>query len=302
MPTNDPKPSKNQRRDDAREKARLLRIEQERKAKRTRLAVIAFGAVIVVALAGVVGFIVKTNNDKAEQYSSVAYGGGGDDVVPPKVTDVAAPSTATGAFIPVSKAGTGAAGEGDTTVSLYFDTQCPVCAQFDAINGADLDALAKEDGITVKYFPVSFLDRLSSGTFYSTRAANAASIVADKDPEHFTPFLTALYTDQPAENSDGLTDEEIAAIATRVGVPATVSDTFTDTVSGAYKVTGSDAERSGTWRTFAPWIAANTQEMADVLGADKVSTPTILIDDKEFTGSWQNPGELKAAVEAAAAK
>ncbi|RHA44593.1 DsbA family protein, partial [Cellulomonas rhizosphaerae] len=210
MPTNDPKLTKNQRRDDAREKARLLRIEQERKAKRTRIAVIAFGAVIVVALAGVVGFIVKTNNDKAEQYSSVAYGGGGDDVVPPKVADVAAPSTATGSHIPVSKAGTGVAGDGDTTVSLYFDTQCPVCAQFDSINGADLDALAKEDGITVKYFPVSFLDRLSSGTFYSSRAANAASIVADKDPEHFTPFLTALYTDQPAENSDGLPDEKIA--------------------------------------------------------------------------------------------
>ncbi|ROS25838.1 thioredoxin domain-containing protein [Cellulomonas sp. PhB150] len=300
MPTNDPKPSKNQRRDEAREKARLLRIEQERKAKRTRIAVIAFGAVIVVALAGVVGFIVKTNNDKAEQYGNVAYGGGGSDVVPPALADVTAPSTATGAFIPVSKAGVGEAGDGDTTVSVYFDTQCPICQQFDAINGADLDALAKEDGITVKYFPVSFLDSVSSGTYYSSRAANAVSIVADKDPEHFTPFLTALYADQPAENSDGLPDEKIAEIATSAGVPTSVSDTFTDTVTGTYKVNGSDAEKSGTWRTFSPWIAANTEEMKTVIG--KVSTPTILIDDKEFAGSWQNPGELKAAVEAAAAK
>ncbi|RHA41977.1 disulfide bond formation protein DsbA, partial [Cellulomonas rhizosphaerae] len=91
-------------------------------------------------------------------------------------------------------------------------------------------------------------------------------------------------------------------IATSVGVPTTVSDTFTDTVSGTYKVTGSDAEKTGTWRTFTPWIAANTEEMATVLGGqDKVSTPTILVDDKPFAGNWQNPGELKKAVEAAAA-
>jgi len=299
MPTNDPKPSKNQRRDEAREKARLLRIEQERKAKRTRIAVIAFGAVIVVALAGVVGFIVKSNNDKAQQYANVAYGGSSSNVVAPAVADVDAPSTATDSFIPVSAAGVGTAGDGDTTVSLYFDLQCPICAQFEAINGEDMAALAAEDGITVKYFPVSFLDSASNGTYYSSRASNAASIVADKDPEHFTAFLTALYADQPEENSDGLPDEKIAEIATTVGVPTAVSDTFTDTVTGTYKVNGSDEERTGTWRTFSPWIKANTGAMDTLFGS--ISTPTILIDDVAWTGSWSNPGELKSAVEAAAA-
>ncbi|MDM7830487.1 DsbA family protein [Cellulomonas edaphi] len=297
MPTNDPRPSKNQRRDEAREKARLMRIEQERKAKRTRLLVIAFGVVVVLALGTAVAFILKSNADKADQYGQVAYGGGADNVVPP--TDPEAPSTADGAFIPVSKAGVGTAGDGDTTLSVYFDLQCPVCQQFDAVNGADLDALAAEDGITVKYFPVQFLDSMSNGTYYSSRAANAASIVADKDPEHFTAFLTALYSNQPAENTDGLPDPDIAAIATEAGVPTAVSDTFTDTVDGTYKVNGSDEEKSGTWRTFSPWITSNTATMQSVIG--KVSTPTILIDDKAYEGSWQTPGELKTAVEAAAA-
>ncbi|MEN0127988.1 MAG: thioredoxin domain-containing protein [Brevundimonas sp.] len=298
MPTNDPRQSKSQKRDEAREKARLMRIEQERKAKRTRIAIIVFASVVVVALGTAVGFILKSNADKAEQYSSVAFGGGGADVVAP--TDATAPSSANGGvFIPISKAGVGKAGEGDTTLSIYFDLQCPVCANFDAVNSADLDALAKEDGITIKYFPISFLDSMSNGTFYSTRATNAASIVADKDAEHFSPFITALYAQQPAEHSDGLTDEQIATIATGVGVPADVADTFTDTVDGTYKVQGSDEERSGTWRTFAPWIDSNTAAFGELF--PKGGTPTILIDDKAFTGNWQNPGELKKAVEAAAA-
>ncbi|MBD8059456.1 thioredoxin domain-containing protein [Cellulomonas sp. JH27-2] len=297
MPTNDPKPSKNQRRDEAREKARQLRIAQERKAKRTRIAVIVVGAVALVALGLVVAFIMKQNSDKAEQYANVAYGGGGSDVVAPATADVTAPSTADGNFIPVSKDGVGkAAAGGSATLSIYFDLQCPICAQFDSINGADLDALAKEDGITVKYFPVSFLDSASNGTHYSNRAANAASIVADKDPEHFSPFITKLYEQQPAENTDGLTDEKIAEIATEAGVPSSVSDTFTDTVDGTYKVEGSDAEKKGTWRTFAPWIAANTG-LTDKI--DKFGTPYVLINDTKFE-NWSTPGALKTAVEAAA--
>jgi len=297
MPTNDPKPSKNQRRDEAREKARQLRIAQERKAKRTRIAVIVVGAVALVALGLVVAFIVKQNSDKAEQYANVAYGGGGSDVVAPATADVTAPSTADGNFIPVSKDGVGKAAAGGTTVSLYFDLQCPVCAQFDSINGADLDALSKEDGITVQYFPVSFLDSASNGTHYSNRAANAASIVADKDSANLIPFITKLYEQQPAENTDGLTDEKIAEIATEAGVPTSVSDTFTDTVDGTYKVQGSDTEKKGTWRTFAPWIAANT----DAWGTKfpKGGTPTVLIGDTQFE-NWSTPGALKTAVEAAA--
>jgi protein-disulfide isomerase len=174
-----------------------------------------------------------------------------------------------------------------------------VCAQFDSINGADLDTLAATDGITVKYFPVSFLDSMSSGTYYSSRATNALATVADKDPEHFSPFIQALYAQQPAEQSDGLPDSEIAEIANSVGVPAAVSDTFTDTVDGTYKVDGSDEEKSGTWRVFSPWVTANTAAMGELF--PKPGTPTILIDDKAFTGNWQVPGELKKAVDAAAA-
>ncbi|WP_029290732.1 thioredoxin domain-containing protein [Cellulomonas sp. HZM] len=296
MPTNDPRPTKAQRRDDAREKARQMRIEQERKAKRTRIVAISALAVALVALVGVGAYIFKQDADNKATYANVMFAGGSSDAVIPALADTKAPSTASGAYIPVSKDGVGKAAASGVTLSIYYDLQCPICAQFDSINAADLDALAAEDGVTIKYFPVSFLDQQSLGTHYSMRAANAAAIVADKDSANYPKFLTALFAQQPAENTNGLTDDKIAEIAQGVGVPSSVTDTFTDTVDGTYKLTGSDTEQKGTWRTYAPWMESTTNEMQTVIG--KVSTPTVLIDDKAFTG-WQTPGALKAAVEAA---
>lgn len=304
MPTNDPRPTKNQRRDDARAKALELRKEQERKARRNRLIAIGGLAVAVIALGAVVFTILRNAAEAEAQYGNVAYGGGGDDVVAPALDAVTLPATANDlGGIPVSDEGVGTEGDGDTVVTIYFDFMCPYCGMFDAANSEDLEALAAEDGVTVDYRPISFLDAQSNGTFYSTRTANAAGIVADQAPEQFTAFVTALYENQPEEGSEGLTDEEIADIATGVGVPDAVTATFTDTVDGTFQAGESQEEKSGTWRTFAPWAAAATNQMQIDLG--RIGTPTVLIDGEEWPGEGGDAGQLyqtgplKAAVEAA---
>ena len=43
-----------------------------------------------------------------------------------------------------------------------------------------------------------------------------------------------MYKDQPAEGTSGRSDAEIADIAKKVGVPAEVAATFTDTVDGTF--------------------------------------------------------------------
>jgi protein-disulfide isomerase len=88
-----------------------------------------------------------------------------------------------------------------------------------------------------------------------------------------------LYANQPREGTEGLSDAQIADIATQVGVPADVADTFTE----------------GTYRD---WVAQNTQDAFET-GVD--STPTVKVNGVEFTGNWAAPGELAKAVEAAAA-
>ena len=187
---------------------------------------------------------------------------------------------------------------------MYFDLQCPACQQFDSVNSADLDTLSKEPGVTVVFQPLNFLDRSSLGTFYSTRAANALMIVADQDPTHFMPLITAFYKDQPAENTKGLTDAKIADIAKGVGVPDSVTAHFTDTVSGTYQ--SGSATKNGTWRTFAPFLAAATQHANDTLGG--IATPSVFIDGKQVgkqgdqdAGFYFTPGQLLSRVNAAKA-
>ena len=299
MPTNDPRPTKAVRRDEARAKAAQMRKEQERKAKRNRILAISGLVVAVLALGGVAYSIIQQNKANEAANSDVTYGQGAENVVAPALDDVTAPAPANdNGGIPVSGNGgddVGTVGEGDVDLTIYFDYMCPYCGQFDEINAADLDAMLEEGDVTITYHPVSILDHLSAGSSYSTRAVNATAIVADKSPEHFTDFVTAMYKDQPAEGTSGRSDAEIAQIAEDLGVPSEVTATFTDTVDGTFATQDEDSVE-GTWRIFAPWSAATTNQA----GTDrpKFSTPTVLINGEPFS-EWQTPGALKQAVDAA---
>ncbi|KQY23180.1 disulfide bond formation protein DsbA [Cellulomonas sp. Root485] len=299
MPTNDPRPTKAVRRDEARAKAAQMRKEQERKARRNRILAISGLVVAVVALVAVVFSILNQNKANEAANSNVTYGQGAENVVAPALDDVTAPAPANDkGGIPVSGSGgddVGTAGDGDVDLTIYFDYMCPYCGQFDETNAGDLDAMLEEGGVTITYHPVSILDHLSAGSSYSTRTVNATAIVADKSPEHFTDFVTALYKDQPEEGTSGRSDAEIAQIAEDLGVPAEVTATFTDTVDGTF-ATQDEESVEGTWRIFAPWSAATTAQA----GTDRpeFSTPTVLINGEPFQ-DWQTPGALKQAVDAA---
>ncbi len=313
MPSNDPRPTKAQRQADARARAAEIRKQQQAAAKRNRILAIGGLALAAVVLIGAFTWVFVSNAQNKERYASVAYGGGAEGVVAPAIADVLKPSIANDqGGIPVSDEGVGVAGDGDTVLSIYFDLQCPGCRSFDDVNAADLKALASEPGITVMYQPLAFLDRYSQGTFYSSRAANALMSVADKDPDHFQDFITALYAKQPEENTPGITDDEIASIAEGVGVPQDVIDEFTTTVDGSYQVADADGnttDSTGSWRQFAPFMAAATAEAGNAL--PNLSTPTLLLDGEMISGldangqsvqkvQWNQPGALAAYVRAAA--
>ena len=127
-----------------------MRVEQERKARRSKIIAISVFGVVILALIGVGVFLFMQDKANEEAYGTVAYGAQAEGVEPPAIADVQAPSTADDAGgIPVSNDGVGSAGDGDSVVTIYFDFMCPICAQFEATNAADLDALAAEDGVTV---------------------------------------------------------------------------------------------------------------------------------------------------------
>ncbi|MFI2753152.1 DsbA family protein [Cellulomonas sp. P22] len=284
MPTNDPRPTKAQRRDDARVQALKLREEQKKREKRNRfIAIGGLGAALAVLIFVVV--TILSHASPTTSASDAAYTG--DEQT---LADVKTPSTAQeNGGIPVAASGdAGSTAENGTVVDVYLDYMCPVCGQFEDGNGAQLAALRDEGDVTVVYHPISILDRLSNGTEYSTRAANAAAAVADLAPEKFVAFSDALFANQPEENTDGLSDEQIADIAKEVGVPDDVVAVFTET------------DGDNPWRVYAPYVSALTLQADEDL--DKVQTPTILINGTPLdtkTYNWTIDGKLTEAVRAA---
>lgn len=258
MPTsNTPRATKAERREAAREEARRLKEEQAKREKRNRIILI--GTLVgVLALIVVAAVVIIGQSQKSA------------------LEDVASPAGANEAGgIVVGADGVGSANDGAPAVQVYSDFMCPYCGQFELTNGAMLDELAAGGEATVVYHPVAFLDRFSNGTNYSTRAAQAVAVVADQAPEQFTAFYRALFENQPAENTPGLSDDEIAAIAVGVGVPQEVADSFVD-------------------GTFTDWVAAASNQATEDL--EQPATPTIIIDGEVYTGDWRNTDDLRAAI------
>lgn len=112
-------------------------------------------------------------------------------------------------------------GDGPDTVSTWVDFMCPYCGQFEQTEGETITELVEDGSITLELHPVAILDRLSQGTQFSSRSASAMYAVAEADPANAYAFLTAMYENQPAEQSQGLTDEEMVQIAKDAGVNVT---------------------------------------------------------------------------------
>jgi protein-disulfide isomerase len=227
-----------------------------RKGTGVRVAWWAAVGVIAVLLVAIAAVASRSGADDA------AGGGAGAGVAPA--------NTAASGWVGL--------GDGPVTVGIYFDYLCPACGAFEEANGADLDRMLKAGEISVELRPMSFLDRLSAGTAYSTRAANALATVVDADLDSAWEFHRALYRHQPAEGEPGLTDEEIAAIAVQAGASSAVADRLTE-------------------GRFEDWVASRT-EQAFAEGVE--GTPTITIDGEVFTGDPYATGSVAAAVARAA--
>ncbi|SEJ38436.1 DsbA family protein [Demequina mangrovi] len=207
--------SKNTKAPDARAAAKAQAQAQVRAQERRTMLMIVAGSVVGLALfAGLIFFIV--NQSKVPEL-------GTEGATEPASAD------ATGG-IPV---GTGGVAGADvptdvTRVDIYLDFMCPICNVFEQTNADDLDEMREAGDIAVYYHPISILDRYSNGTSFSTRSAGAAGVVAHLAPEHFLDFSAAMFANQPEENSDGLSDDEIEQIALSVGVPEDVAASLDD--------------------------------------------------------------------------
>jgi len=247
-----------------------LRTEKLRQAKQTavvrrsrrRRIFVSVGAMVIAGLMAAITF-------------AIVRAAGSERTLPAESGAIVAPQHLTRAgAIPVGSV------DAPVTVEIYYDYMCPACGAFERANGAELDRLVADRLARIELRPMAFLDDQSSGTEYSTRSAKALAAIADATPDRVWDFHTALYERQPAEGSQGLSDEQIAGIAADAGVPAEVVDRFTDD-------------------TFRPWVASMTQEAFD---SGVQGTPTVKIDGEVFEGNAYAVGPLTEAIKSAADK
>jgi protein-disulfide isomerase len=257
--------TKNQRREAAREKARELRDLQRKKEKRNRLFLQGGIAVAVIAVAAIVTLVLVNSVTPPAagplnmQSDGIIIGKDLKAVRTPAIPAKGKPV----ATVRDKKSNV-------VSIRIYLDYFCPVCNAFETANKSQITGWLKTGAATIEIHPISFLDRSSLGTRYSSRAANAGGCVANYAPDDYWAFTEEMYVKQPTEGTVGLTNAQIIDIAK------------TAKVSNLSKV--SDCIKS---EKFKAWVTSATARaeagpLPDSSVKTVTGTPTVIVDGVEY--------------------
>ncbi len=278
----EPRPSKNQRRESAREKARELRVQQKKKDRRNKVLLQGGIAVAVVAVVAVIALVV-VNSFRPDGPGPQNMASDGI-LIGEGLVAVPTPALAAGA--------TPVASQPDDTgsvanIRIWVDYLCPYCGDFERTNGAQIEGWVQSGAATLEVFPLATQTSKSAGTKYSLRAANAAGCVANYAPNDFFAFNTAMFADQPQENTPALNNSEIKERIKDAGVSSLT-----------------EINKCVDDEQFKPWVLDATDraltgplpntELPKITG-----TPTVLVNGKQYVGSLEDPKEFAAFVQQA---
>ncbi len=262
------KPTRSEQREAAREKAKALRNETQKKAKRNKLL---FQVAVVLVALGIVGGVAAVIAIESANKAAAPV----VDEVPANLTELGGIKMGIGlqAFTdqktPTPEAGL----DGVPEIVIYVDYQCPICQAFDVPNEAQMRSWVDTGAATLEIRPISFLDRASLNE-YSSRATNAAMCVANFTPDSYFDFHSSLMLNQPEEGTEGPDDNQLFAWAEEAG-------------AGSEEVKGCIQAKS-----FGDYIAQHTQTVLSEpqQGVTVTGTPTILVNGNQYT--WTTGEEL----------
>jgi protein-disulfide isomerase len=265
--SSNPKPTRSQQRDAAREKARELRAQSAKKEKRSRIVLqVSVVGVALAIIGGVAGVIWYEASNRAE--APVV------EETPLNLSDLGGLKVGVGlqAFTAQNTPTPDSGGESPEIV-VYVDYQCPICQAFDVPNAAQMRSWVDTGAATVEIRPISFLDRASLNE-YSSRAANAAFCVANFEPDSFFDLHSLLMENQPMEGQEGHDDNKLFDFANQAGAG-------TEEVKGCIQA-----------KSFADYIQKHTEFVLSnpQAGVTVTGTPTILVNGKQYT--WNTGDEL----------
>ncbi|WP_029088208.1 DsbA family protein [Brevibacterium album] len=281
------KSSSEERRSAAREQARQIAEAQAKREKTVKVIVYSSIAVVVAAVLVVVGALVWNSTRPTASPQNLASGAfalasDGDGLM--AVAPEAAAEEVEASGLPgVEESQTPADAP---RVKVYLDFQCPGCAAFEDANAQTVNRLAEEGSIILEYEPVAILDRFSMGNEYSTRSANMVTCLADSGQAAVLPeVFAALFAQQPAEGTEGMSDEDLMGIAEEAG--ADMGAEVSEAAGEGLTVTECTTEVA-----FEKYVAAETQTALNDEGLQ--GTPYITIDGEPYEGDWGNPEAFAA--------
>ena len=275
------------RREAVREKAQQVRAQQSR-ARIVRTSALVAGVVAAVAVVAVVitwtvggamsrpqlspenteqdGFVVSS-------ISSTEAMTAPDAAATPEPTGTVegdaspTPSPSSSATAPVE-------------IHVYVDYLSPSAREWQLANATQLATWVTDGAATLTYHPVAMLTAKSNGTKYSLRAANAAACVATYSSASFFDFNSDLLTRQPAADSDGFSDKELADIAQANGV-------------GDPKVIRECIQSA----SFSSWVKAATERaVAGETSPALTGTSMITVNGQAYLGEMTDPAEFSQFV------
>ncbi|WP_053387103.1 DsbA family protein [Leucobacter japonicus] len=290
-----PRPTKNERRAQAREQAAAARVQEKKREKRNRIFLQGGIAVGVLAVLAIVALVLTQSIKPAGPGPENMASGGA--VITKDLKVVSGPALEAGGDRVAPETNTD---ELPVNVTLYADYMCPYCGQFEQQYGTMFENYVGSGDVNLEIYPLNFLDNASLGTKYSTRAANLFACVVDQQPDYaFKLHNTLLSADvQPAESTTGLTDDQLVEQAVAAGAEDTT-----------------ELRQCVKDRQFGSFIAANYKQVSEVgilglakgaqlLSADGVtpqdadqpqrlvSTPTVIVNGQQWSQS--RDGDLES--------
>ena len=279
MTTSSERASKNARRDAAREKARQARADARKRQRRNRILLqVGVGIAVLVVAAVIVWVAFGNQRGPAAEVPANLHG----DAVVQTADGVltSPPGEPGGGPLPTA---TGDPADGIVELTLYVDLSCPSCNQFEQMYGEQIQQLVASGSVVLDTHVVAILDRLFLGSRYSTRSANAAACVIDESPNDFPAFQRAMFANQPAEGTEGLSNAEIIEIAN--GVLTSGQDEVAQCIDeGTYEGWVEDATNR---------VTANPELANPTSGG--FATPTVVVN-----GVYTSPADVMTAITEAA--
>lgn len=246
----------------ARERLRLERERQAKRAKIKRQVIVACSIVGVLAIAGGISYAVVQGN-KPSYWEAM------------KDDKVVAPANTTGTNGTTVVIGKSSAKK---TLKVYEDPRCPVCASFEQAVGSTVDKDIEDGKFKIQYIGGTFLDgdslgdgKIGSNGEGSKNAMSAMGAALNVSPEAFLEYKTALYSKKwhPEESDDKFkSDDYLIKVANTVSALKN-NKTFQNAVtSGKY-----DAWALAMSKTF------------DTNKDNVTGTPSFVMDGKVLTTS-----------------